>query len=845
MDIVGTGAAGLQLIAVAKKAYRRLSNAYKAPDQSIGLVRDTQNRIEIVRKFAEQDIRGQVPSHEANQTLDDLREVLHLVDHLEPPAMVGVIDNQMRKIVWKQRLQSRHTISSTATLPTTTPKTDCEIRFSSTLRSYDLFGRNEELQTLKIITSYQGHSRVALVGLPGIGKTRLALEYARLAQRASPGIRIFRVCASSEDRLQSDLVEIAMSKSAGTLSIYQDLTVNGDAQSTFSTTIATIIIVDDCNSRNTLFGQKRLINWLPEDNSCVILFLSWDPSLISNVVEENCVLHLGGISSQHFKEILDRDMPYSIDDAVNKLYTAIGSSPSMVQLTWDFVRDNGFQLSEYLDLFSQVKERLSLFQHKVFDPVLGRTQSILESVVPIVHFLGESCPLSLKILELACCLSTRNIPHFLFRFGCSDSNETELENGIVFLRRLSIFSCERKTKFYSIDPLIGAALQCHLHSTGSLRDVLFLVSEVTLRGMPEGSAIKDRASCDLAYLEHGKAVLRLCAQQEDVELTRSSAVLGSALVWALWDHGCHEQAQSFATLAVEMTEASLGRDDEQYLKARSDLAMNLDCAGKFSQAEKEMRALLQQRKTLLGPGHPDTLASMRNLALIIEHRGRHEEAESIYREILDLQVSDETPTSKAMLSTKQNLAVSLQNQGKFEEAYDLFKQVLLCRKKQGDSDLAVYLSMSNVGCSLWDQNHIEEAWAIHNEVFSLCEQSLGREHPQTIRSITWLALILQSMGSGYLCAAEQHWLESLELYRTRLGREHPDTLRTQRCLAIALHKRGRHGKALRVCQNLYELTRKHVEFGPRHPDALAIKEHVKQLRDEIENAKRDEMGSRE
>ncbi|KAI0549836.1 hypothetical protein F4679DRAFT_227829 [Xylaria curta] len=884
MEIVGAGAAGLQIIDVVGKAFRRLRNAYNAPEQWTRLVQDARNRIEIVEKLADRGAAGQFLSHETSQALDDLREALRLVDHLGSPSTVGVSYNQaqtrllkrlqisfkhlyregkinrvqetiVNRVPWLlldaivnsqnqlSPLASGHAFSSTALLPLATPKS--EVNFSSTICGLDFLGRKVEMDNLvKIIASYHGHPRVALVGLPGIGKTRLALEYARLAQQISPVTRVFRVCASSENRLQSDLAEIAVSKSTGALSVYQNLTGDSGATAISSTRITTIIIIDEYSSRNTLFGPKRLVNWLPEDRSCLIIFISWDPSLITNIVKDNCILHLEGIGSQHFKEILNRKGPHNTDDTPNKFYTTIGNSPLILQLVRGFVRDNGLQLSEYLNLFGQVRERISLVQRKLFDPVSGQTRSILEFVSPIFHFLEESCPLSLEILKLACCLSSRNIPHFLFKLAFSELNETELENGISFLRRLSIFSCERKVKEYSVDHMIGAVLQCHLSLTDGLRDVLLLASDVTLRGLLEGSnTVKGRENRDLSYLEHGKAVLCLCAQQKDMQLIRSSATLGSALVRALRDLGCYEQAQHFAMLVVEMTRAGLGHDDEQHLTARSDLAMSLDCAGMFSQAEKETRAILQRRKTLLGPAHPDSLASMRNLALIIEHQGGHGEAETIYREIINLQPADEVPTSKATLSTKQNLAVSLQNQRKFEEAYELFQQVLWGRKRNKESVLAVYLSMSNVGCSLWDQNRIEEAWVIHNEVFSRCEQDLGREHPQTIRSITWLALILQKMGRSYLCAAEQYWVESLELYRTRLGRQHPDTLRTQRCLAIVLHERGRHGKALKVCQDLYELTRKHAEFGPRHPDALAIKEHAKQLRDEIEDAKKDEMES--
>ncbi|KAI0873120.1 hypothetical protein GGS24DRAFT_502117 [Hypoxylon argillaceum] len=319
--------------------------------------------------------------------------------------------------------------------------------------------------------------------------------------------------------------------------------------------------------------------------------------------------------------------------------------------------------------------------------------------------------------------------------------------------------------------------------------------------------------------------------------------MASMLVQALQDLGYHEQAQELAGLALKLARTSFGDEDEYSLAARTDLAASLDFAGKFSEAEEETRIVLRQRKSLLGPTNPATLTSMKNLAMTIEHQGRHGEAEALYRELIDIQTLTETPYSKAMLATKQNLAVSLQTQGKLEEAYNLFQQVLDGRIQQGESTLAVYYSMSNVGCSLWGQNRVDEAWETHSVVFSRCEQDLGRDNPQTIRSMTWMALILQSMGDKYFDEAERYWTESLDLYRARLGRQHPDTLRTQRGLVTILHERGRQGRALRVCQDLYELTRKHREFGPRHPDFLDIKDHQKQLIEEIAEAKSEDLGS--
>lgn len=482
--------------------------------------------------------------------------------------------------------------------------------------------------------------------------------------------------------------------------------------------IVTIIIVDEYNQRNSLFRPKRLIDQLPEDNSCVLLFLSWDSSLIVNIVEEGCILHLGGIKPQDYASAAHHNGPQLTGDTIQRLYATIGNSPLPLQLASIYMRDNDIGVNEYLDLFSHVVERANLVQHKVFDPLSGQSQSILNSVLRICNVVAECCPVAFKLLQLASCLTHLDIPHCLPKLWCSNSTETDLQNGIGYLKRLSIFSYNETTKAFLVDPVIGSTLQCHLHLTNQLEGILILASQVTLGCIPNKYAVIDSREYESCYLEHGKTILSLYGQQRHIKLSRSSARMASMLVQALQDLGYHEQAQELAGLALKLARTSFGDEDEYSLAARTDLAASLDFAGKFSEAEEETRIVLRQRKSLLGPTNPATLTSMKNLAMTIEHQGRHGEAEALYRELIDIQTLTETPYSKAMLATKQNLAVSLQTQGKLEEAYNLFQQVLDGRIQQGESTLAVYYSMSNVGCSLWGQNRVDEAWETHSVVFS-------------------------------------------------------------------------------------------------------------------------------
>ena len=63
----------------------------------------------------------------------------------------------------------------------------------------------------------------------------------------------------------------------------------------------------------------------------------------------------------------------------------------------------------------------------------------------------------------------------------------------------------------------------------------------------------------------------------------------------------------------------------------------LDVQGKYSEAEKEHRAVLAIQEHVLGPKHPDTLRSRNNLANALQNQGKYSEAEKELRLVLPVE----------------------------------------------------------------------------------------------------------------------------------------------------------------------------------------------------------------
>jgi hypothetical protein len=110
------------------------------------------------------------------------------------------------------------------------------------------------------------------------------------------------------------------------------------------------------------------------------------------------------------------------------------------------------------------------------------------------------------------------------------------------------------------------------------------------------------------------------------------------------------------------------------------------------------------------------------------------------------------------------------------------------------------------------------------------EKILGREHPDTLTSVSHLGSVLSSQGKYDEAEAMQR--QALEGREKVLGQEHPDTLTSVYHLAFLLYRRKYYSAAVGLYQRAYE---GYVEvLGAAHPTATACLQHYKSALDHRE-----------
>ena len=194
------------------------------------------------------------------------------------------------------------------------------------------------------------------------------------------------------------------------------------------------------------------------------------------------------------------------------------------------------------------------------------------------------------------------------------------------------------------------------------------------------------------------------------------------------------------------------------------------------------------------------------------------------------------PSERATSSLIVNLAALLKDHGKGAEAEALYRQAIAGHPRAppgARESAALLLCKSNLANLLSEMGGLREA-----EAEALCREAmtgrtatLGGEHPDTLKSVSNLAIIKKKRD---LPQAEKMFRAVLAAQRrnAQLGKEHPDTLATMNNLANALaDPRLLNTKRLSEAESLYrgvlEVRTRTLPQG--HPSTLKSRFNLAQL----------------
>ncbi len=154
----------------------------------------------------------------------------------------------------------------------------------------------------------------------------------------------------------------------------------------------------------------------------------------------------------------------------------------------------------------------------------------------------------------------------------------------------------------------------------------------------------------------------------------------------------------------------------------------------YQQQEILAKDCLDKAKNRFGEEHPDVATFLHNLARLYWKRGKYKQAELLYIKALEMSKKLLGKEHLNVAESLNNLALLYDDQGKYEKAEPLFLHALeLYRKLLGDEHPSVAVSLNNLAYLYDSQGKYEKAEPLYIQALEMCRKLLGEEHFYTTK----------------------------------------------------------------------------------------------------------------
>ncbi len=284
--------------------------------------------------------------------------------------------------------------------------------------------------------------------------------------------------------------------------------------------------------------------------------------------------------------------------------------------------------------------------------------------------------------------------------------------------------------------------------------------------------------------------------------------------------------------ALTISHAQLGPRHLDTATSMNNLASLYDAMGRYGEAEPLLTEALEITKANLGDHDPATAQSLNNLAMLYRTMGRYREAEPLLIEALEIRKAEVGEHNLYTASSMNNLATLYQSMGCYGEAESLLTEALEIRRSRlGDCNPDTAITLNNLATLYQSMGRYREAESLLAEALEVFKAELGEHHANTATSMDNLATLYQSMGCYK--KAEYLYTQALEIRKAILGNHHADTAASLNNLAVLYAYMQRFSEAVALITEALSI---HEEvFGPEHPATVSSRNSLAEIHQAIED----------
>ncbi|KAJ5585729.1 hypothetical protein N7450_005516 [Penicillium hetheringtonii] len=687
-------------------------------------------------------------------------------------------------------------------------------------------------------------SWIALVGLGGVGKTQLAMEYSHQVRLRSPETWVFWIHASNADRFEESLRDLAEQvkiprrdePKANIFRLVRNwlqnrkmkkwilILDNIDDDWFIHKPITTALDIQTNNSSNT--ATRPLLEYLPRTSNSSVIVTSRSKEIALKLADHKDLIEVQPMTKTEAIALLEKklDLPGE-NEGIVKLAEALEFMPLAIVQAAGYIihRSPRCSVSQYLEqLRKDDCEATKLLNHEagyLYRDWEAKNSILLTWQISFDH-IRQIRQSAADLLSLMSFFDRQGISENLLRIQKKERkkknlNQPEEPADISSVWRSNFFSrfARWKKKKSIIEEDADSSSESEL-------DDDFENDIATLRDYSLIYIGEDRTMFTMHRLVQLTARVWL-TNQGQIEQWKEQFINNLCQEFPI---GEYENWERCRQIFPHVKSAILQRPDSQdSLRQWATLLYKgawfawrrgniLDVREMASKSRKE-------RLTIFGGDSKEALDSTIMLAMVYSLEGSWEEAEKLQGQVMETSKTKLGKDHPNTLISMGHLASTYSRQGRWKEAEKLFVQVMETSKsKLGEDHPDTLMSIGSLASTYRNQGRWEEAEKLEIYVMETSKTKLGEDHPNTLS-------IMANLASTY--SMQDRWEEAEKLFvqvvdtsKTKLGEDHPDTLMSIGSLASIYRMRGRWKKAQKLFVQVMETSK--TKLGEDHPDTLSI-----------------------
>ena len=697
---------------------------------------------------------------------------------------------------------------------------------------------------------------VFLHGLGGIGKSQLAIEFAK--KHRLDYTAVLWLNAKTEDTLKQSFAANARRLPKEFLS--QDALDGPQNEESLNTILREmkawlglpgndrwLLIYDNVDNPKIADNKDRhaydIQSYFPEAHQGSILVttrwktlrigkpievakLSKDEESISLLLQTSDRVIMEGESLKK-KIALKSTLMLEIDAATKDLLRKLDGLPLALATAGAYLGLTGISVSEYLDHYDT-----SWLELQQTSPSLSAYEETIYSTWNLSYMLiRKEDPSAAKLLEFWAYFANRDLWYELLDAGKVMPDAPDWFLGIINtklafnsamgkLQKHALIERMIESDGYSMHHCVHAWVKTVLRSVGdnqSMKLALKCVGNtVPFEPAPGDWMIKQRL---FPYAEHSLWLLREWNDESKNDKRTEKYVAQSYGKLGVLYHylGKLTEAESIYKRALISKEMAFGQDHRSTLSTVQNLGNLYLKQDRLTEAKTIYKRVLLGQEKVLGRDHISTLETVSNLGLLYIMQGKLTEAESMLERALIGQEKVLKRHHIRTLNTVNNLGLLYLEQGKLMEAETMFERALIGHEKGlGRDHMLTLNTVNNLGASYIFQGKLTEAETLFERALIGHEKGLGRDHMFTLNIVNSLGVFYDYQGK--LTEAETMFERALIGHEKVLGRDHPFTLNTVNNLGILHRKQGKLAEAESMSQRA--LIGYEKAFGRDHASTL-------------------------